>query len=134
MRKETRKIFVGDVAVGGGSPISIQSMTTAKTSDVDAVVKQIRAIKAEGCDISRSSINTIEAARAILKIKELTNITFVADIQFDYKLALAAVENGCNCIRYYSRNIGSRYKVDILVEECKKRQIPIRIGVNSGSI
>lgn len=134
MRKETRKIFVGDVAVGGGSPISIQSMTTAKTSDIEAVVKQIKALEAEGCDISRSAINSIEDARAIPRIKELTNIPFVADIQFDYKLALAAVENGCDCLRYNPGNIGGKDKVALLVEECKKRSIPIRIGVNSGSI
>ena len=134
MRKETRKIFVGDVAVGGGSPISIQSMTTAKTSDVEAVVKQIKALEAEGCDISRSAVNTIEDAKAIPKIKSLTNIPFVADIQFDYKLALAAVENGCDCLRYNPGNIGGKDKVALLVEECKKRQIPIRIGVNSGSV
>ena len=134
MRKKTRKIFVGDVAVGGDSPISIQSMTTAKTSDIEAVVSQIRALEKEGCDISRSAINTIEDAIAIRKIKELTNIPFVADIQFDYKLALAAVENGCDCLRYNPGNIGGKDKVALLVEECKKRQIPIRIGVNSGSI
>ena len=134
MRKQTRKIFVGDVAVGGDSPISIQSMTTAKTSDIGEVVSQIRALEKEGCDISRSAINTIEDARAIRKIKELTNIPFVADIQFDYKLALAAVENGCDCLRYNPGNIGGKDKVALLVEECKKRQIPIRIGVNSGSI
>ena len=134
MRRETKKIYVGDVAIGGNSPISIQSMTTAKTSDVEAVVRQIKALEKEGCDISRSAINTLEDARAIRKIKEATNIPFVADIQFDYKLALAAVENGCDCLRYNPGNIGGKDKVALLVEECKKRKIPIRIGVNSGSI
>ena len=134
MRKNTRKIYVGEVAIGGDSPISIQSMTTAKTSDVEAVVRQIKALEKEGCDISRSAINTLEDARAIRKIKEATNIPFVADIQFDYKLALAAVENGCDCLRYNPGNIGGKDKVALLVEECKKRKIPIRIGVNSGSI
>lgn len=134
MRKLTRKIYVGDVAVGGDSPISVQSMTTAKTSDVDAVVAQINALEKAGCDIARSAINSIEDAEAISEIKKRTNLPLVADIQFDYKLALAAVENGCDCLRYNPGNIGGSDKVKQLVEKCKKKKIPIRIGVNSGSI
>ena len=134
MRKETRKIYVGDVAIGGNSPISIQSMTTAKTSDIDAVVKQINALEEAGCDISRSAINDMDDARAISEIKKRTNLPLVADIQFDYKLALAAVENGCDCLRYNPGNIGSEDKVRQIVEACKEKNIPIRIGVNSGSI
>lgn len=134
MRKLTRKIYVGDVAVGGDSPISIQSMTTAKTSDVDAVVAQINALEKAGCDIARSAINSIEDAEAISEIKKRTNLPLVADIQFDYKLALAAVENGCDCLRYNPGNIGGSDKVKQLVEKCKEKKIPIRIGVNSGSI
>ena len=134
MRKETRKIYVGDVAIGGDSPISIQSMTTAKTSDIDAVVKQINDLEKAGCDISRSAINDMDDARAISEIKKRTNLPFVADIQFDYKLALAAVENGCDCLRYNPGNIGSEDKVREIVEACKEKNIPIRIGVNSGSI
>lgn len=134
MRKNTRKIYVGEVAIGGDSPISIQSMTTAKTSDIDAVVKQINALEKAGCDISRSAINDMDDAKAISEIKNRTNLPFVADIQFDYKLALAAVENGCDCLRYNPGNIGSEEKVREIVEACKQRNIPIRIGVNSGSI
>ena len=134
MRKETKKIYVGDVAIGGDSPISIQSMTTAKTSDIDAVVKQINALEKAGCDISRSAINDMDDTRAISEIKKRTNLPLVADIQFDYKLALAAVENGCDCLRYNPGNIGSEDKVREIVEACKEKNIPIRIGVNSGSI
>ena len=134
MRKETKKIYVGDVAIGGNSPISIQSMTTAKTSDIDAVVNQINALEKAGCDISRSAINDMDDARAISEIKKRTNLPLVADIQFDYKLALAAVENGCDCLRYNPGNIGSEDKVREIVEACKEKNIPIRIGVNSGSI
>lgn len=134
MKKQTRQIYVGDVAIGGDSPISIQSMTTAKTSDIEAVIDQINALEAAGCDISRSAVNDMEDALAISKIKERTNLPFVADIQFDYKLALAAVENGCDCLRYNPGNIGSQDKVREIVEACKEKNIPIRIGVNSGSI
>lgn len=134
MRKETKKIYVGDVAIGGNSPISIQSMTTAKTSDIDAVVNQFNALEKAGCDISRSAINDMDDARAISEIKKRTNLPLVADIQFDYKLALAAVENGCDCLRYNPGNIGSEDKVREIVEACKEKNIPIRIGVNSGSI
>ena len=134
MRKNTRKIYVGDVAIGGDSPISIQSMTTAKTSDINSVVRQIKALEEAGCDISRSAVNDMADARAIPEIKKRTNIPFVADIQFDYELALAAVENDCDCLRYNPGNIGSEDKVREIVEACKKKDIPIRIGVNSGSI
>ena len=134
MKKQTRQIYVGDVAIGGNSPISIQSMTTAKTSDIEAVIDQINALEAAGCDISRSAVNDMQDALAIKKIKERTNLPFVADIQFDYKLALAAVENGCDCLRYNPGNIGSQEKVREIVEACRKKNIPIRIGVNSGSV
>ncbi|WP_243342481.1 flavodoxin-dependent (E)-4-hydroxy-3-methylbut-2-enyl-diphosphate synthase [Anaerococcus sp. AGMB09787] len=134
MRKKTKKIYVGDVAVGGDSPISVQSMTTAKTSDVEAVVAQIHTLEKAGCDIARSAINSIEDAEAIPEIKSRTSIPLVADIQFDYKLALAAVENGCDCLRYNPGNIGGEDKVRLLVDKCKEKNIPIRIGVNSGSI
>jgi (E)-4-hydroxy-3-methylbut-2-enyl-diphosphate synthase len=134
LRKLTKKIYVGDVAVGGDAPISIQSMTTYQTSDIENVVKQINAFEEKGCDISRSAINSIEDAKAIGEIKKRTNLPFVADIQFDYKLALAAVENGCDCLRINPGNIGSADKVKLLVEKCKEKNIPIRIGVNSGSV
>ncbi len=134
MRRNTRKIYVGDVAIGGDSPISIQSMTTVKTSDIDAVVDQINALAEAGCDISRSAVNDMEDAKAIAEIKKRTTLPFVADIQFDYKLALAAIENGCDCLRYNPGNIGSSDKVREIVDACKEKNIPIRIGVNSGSI
>lgn len=132
--KKTRKVYVGDVAIGGGSPISIQSMTTKETKNIKEVVKQINDFEKAGCDISRSAINSLEDARAISEIKKKTNLPFVADIQFDYKLALAAVENGCDCLRINPGNIGGSNKVKILVEKCKEKNIPIRIGVNSGSV
>ena len=132
--KKTRKVYVGDVAIGGGSPISIQSMTTKETKNIKEVVKQINDFEKAGCDISRSAINSLEDARAISEIKKRTNLPFVADIQFDYKLALAAVENGCDCLRINPGNIGGADKVKILVEKCKEKNIPIRIGVNSGSV
>lgn len=132
--KKTRKVYVGDVAIGGGSPISIQSMTTKETKNINEVVKQINDFEKAGCDISRSAINSLEDARAISEIKKRTNLPFVADIQFDYKLALAAVENGCDCLRINPGNIGGADKVKILVEKCKEKNIPIRIGVNSGSV
>lgn len=132
--KKTRKVYVGDVAIGGGSPISIQSMTTKETKNIKEVVKQINDFEKAGCDISRSAINSLEDARAISEIKKKTNLPFVADIQFDYKLALAAVENGCDCLRINPGNIGGSDKVKILVEKCKDKNIPIRIGVNSGSV
>lgn len=132
--KKTRKVYVGDVAIGGGSPISIQSMTTKETKNIKEVVKQINDFQKAGCDISRSAINSLEDARAISEIKKKTNLPFVADIQFDYKLALAAVENGCDCLRINPGNIGGSDKVKILVEKCKEKNIPIRIGVNSGSV
>ena len=132
--KKTRKVYVGDVAIGGGSPISIQSMTTKETKNIKEVVKQINDFEKAGCDISRSAINSLEDARAISEIKKKTNLPFVADIQFDYKLALAAVENGCDCLRINPGNIGGSDKVKTLVEKCKEKNIPIRIGVNSGSV
>ncbi|MDY3005932.1 flavodoxin-dependent (E)-4-hydroxy-3-methylbut-2-enyl-diphosphate synthase [Anaerococcus porci] len=132
--KKTRKVYVGDVAIGGGSPISIQSMTTKKTKNIDEIVEQINAFEKAGCDISRSAVNSIEDAKAIGEIKKRTNLPFVADIQFDYKLAIAAVENGCDCLRINPGNIGGSDKVKILVEKCKDKDIPIRIGVNSGSV
>lgn len=132
--KKTRKVYVGDVAIGGGSPISIQSMTTKETKNIEEVAKQINDFEKAGCDISRSAINSLEDARAISEIKKKTNLPFVADIQFDYKLALAAVENGCDCLRINPGNIGGSDKVKILVEKCKEKNIPIRIGVNSGSV
>lgn len=133
-RKITKKIYVGNVPVGGGSPISIQSMTNTITKDVLSTVRQINAFTKEGCNISRSAINDLDDALAIPKIKSLTKIPFIADIQYDYKLALLAVENGADCLRINPGNIGGRKKVKEVVQACKFHNIPIRVGVNSGSV
>lgn len=134
MRAKTKQIVVGNVAVGGDAPISVQSMTNTDTKDVEATVAQILALEKAGCDISRSAINSLEDAKAIAKIKERTHIPFVADIQFDYRLALFAVEYGCDCLRINPGNIGDDDKVEQVVKACKARHIPMRIGVNSGSV
>ncbi|WP_071705631.1 flavodoxin-dependent (E)-4-hydroxy-3-methylbut-2-enyl-diphosphate synthase [Murdochiella vaginalis] len=134
MRVKTKQIFVGDVPVGGDAPISVQSMTNTDTKDVDATVAQILAFEEAGCDISRSAVNSLADAQAIPQIKERTHIPFVADIQFDYRLALYAVEYGCDCLRINPGNIGEDDKVEQVVKACKAKSIPIRIGVNSGSV
>ncbi|NLJ99350.1 MAG: flavodoxin-dependent (E)-4-hydroxy-3-methylbut-2-enyl-diphosphate synthase [Tissierellia bacterium] len=133
-RKKTRKIMIGDVPVGGNSSISIQSMTNTETKDIANTVKQIQRLEAAGCDIIRAAVTDLDDAEAIKKIKEQITIPFIADIQYDYKLAIAAVEKGADCLRLNPGNIGSRAKVMEVVNVCKERQIPIRIGVNSGSI
>lgn len=134
MRKITKKIMVGDVPVGGLSPITIQSMTNTKTADVEATVRQIQLMEEQGCDITRSAITSEEDAEAIFDIRNRTHIPLVADVQFDYKLALAAVKYGCDCLRINPGNIGERYKVQEIVNACSASGIPIRIGVNSGSV
>lgn len=134
MRKKTRQINVGGVLVGGDAPVTLQSMTNTQTSDVEATVAQILAFEAAGCDISRSAINSLEDAKAIPKIKARTNIPFVADIQFDYQLALYAIEYGCDCMRINPGNVGGKDKLRLIVEACKEKKIPIRVGVNSGSV
>lgn len=133
-RKITKKILVGDVSIGGGSPITIQSMTNTDTKDIEGTVNQILSFEKLGCDISRSAINDEEDAKAIPKIKERTHIPFIADIQFHYKLAIAAVENGADCLRINPGNIGSKDKVKELVACCNHYGVPMRVGVNSGSI
>lgn len=130
----TRKIKVGDVFVGGDSKVTIQSMTNTQTKDISSTTKQILCLEAAGCEIVRSAINDYKDARAIEKIKENISIPLVADIQFDYKLALWAADFGADCIRINPGNIGSEDKVKEVVGACKRKNIPIRIGVNSGSI
>lgn len=134
VRKKTRKIMVGNVPVGGDSPITVQSMTNTITKDIDATINQIKELEMAGCHIIRSAITDIEDAKAVREIKKNINIPFIADIQYDYKLAIAAVENGADCLRINPGNIGSAKKVKKIINICKERQIPIRIGVNSGSI
>lgn len=126
--------MVGNVAVGGDSNITVQSMTNTDTKDIKSTVAQIKRLEDAGCHIVRSAITDLEDAKAIMEIKKNIKIPFVADIQFDYKLAIAAVENGADCLRINPGNIGSENKVKEVVNACKERNIPIRIGVNSGSI
>ncbi|MBR1508286.1 MAG: flavodoxin-dependent (E)-4-hydroxy-3-methylbut-2-enyl-diphosphate synthase [Eubacterium sp.] len=133
-RSDTRKINIGGVTIGGGSPIAIQSMTNTETSDVEATVAQILALEKAGCEIIRCTANTAEAAKAIDKIKERIHIPLVADIHFDYRMALIAMEHGADKIRINPGNIGGAKPLKAVVEEAKRRNIPIRVGVNSGSL
>ena len=118
-RKITKKIYVGNVPVGGGSPISIQSMTNTITKDVFSTARQINEFVKEGCNISRSAVNDLDDALAIKKIKSLTTIPFIADIQYDYKLAIMAAENGADCLRINPGNIGGKKKVKEVVKSLK---------------
>ena len=133
-RNETKQVKIGNVLIGGGNPIAIQSMTNTETSDVEATVNQILALEKAGCDIVRSTANTEEAATAFDKIKERIHIPIVADIHFDYRLAIKAMEHGADKIRINPGNIGGADKLREVVSEAKKRNIPIRVGVNSGSL
>ena len=133
-REETRPVFVGNVQVGGQSDVVIQSMTTSDTRDVDATVAQIERLASVGCQLVRLAVVDEKAAQAIKEIKKRSPLPIVADIHFDYKLALIALENGIDKIRINPGNIGSIDKVKAVVEACRVRNVPIRIGVNSGSI
>ena len=130
----TRTVHIGDRVIGGGNPILIQSMTNTKTQDVEATVKQLLALEAAGCDIIRCAVPTMEAASALAEIKKQVHIPVVADIHFDYRLAIAAMENGADKIRINPGNIGSTERIQAVVDVAKERQIPIRVGVNSGSL
>ena len=134
MREHTKVMKIGDRVIGGGNPILIQSMTNTKTEDVQATVAQIQALTAAGCDIIRCAVPTMEAAEALTEIKKQITIPLVADIHFDYKLALAAIKHGADKIRINPGNIGSRERVQAVVDAAKERSIPIRVGVNSGSL
>ena len=134
MREQTKVIQIGDRKIGGGNPVAIQSMTNTKTEDVEATVKQIQALTEAGCDIIRCAVPTMEAAKALSEIKKQISIPLVADIHFDYRLAIAAIENGADKIRINPGNIGSRDRIQAVVDAAKERQIPIRVGVNSGSL
>lgn len=133
-RENTKKIAVGNAAVGGDAPVSVQSMCNTKTWDVDATVEQIKKFTAAGCDIVRIAIPDMRAAEAVDKIKEQISIPLVADIHFNYKLALAVAERGIDKIRINPGNIGGEENVRAVAEACKKHNIPIRIGVNAGSL
>lgn len=127
-------IVAGGVKIGGGAPITVQSMTNTKTEDYKATIAQIKRFEELGCDIARVAVPNVEAAKAIAKIKEETKIPIVADIHFDYKLALESAAAGADKIRINPGNIGSDEKVKAVADECRKRNIPIRIGVNGGSL
>ena len=133
-RDNTKIVKIGDRVIGGGNPILIQSMTNTKTEDVRATVGQIRRLEEAGCDIIRCTVPTQEAAEAIAKIRKEISIPLVADIHFDYKMAIAAIENGADKIRINPGNIGSKDNVRAVVSAAKERGIPIRVGVNSGSL
>lgn len=133
-RENTKKVRIGNVTIGGGERIAIQSMTNTKTEDVKATVVQIKALEEAGCDIVRSTVPTREAALAIKEIKTQISIPLVADIHFDYKMAIMAMENGADKIRINPGNIGPLSKVKEVVACAKERNIPIRVGVNSGSL
>lgn len=133
-RKITKEVQIGNRVIGGGQPILIQSMTNTKTEDVKATVAQIQALTAAGCDIIRCACPTMEAAEALSEIKKQISIPLVADIHFDYRLAIAAMEHGADKIRINPGNIGSIDRIKAVVDVAKERNIPIRVGVNSGSL
>lgn len=133
-RDNTKAIRIGNVAIGGGNPIAIQSMTNTKTEDVEATVAQILALEKVGCEIIRCAVPTMEAAEALKEIKKRIHIPLVADIHFDYRLAIAAIENGADKIRINPGNIGDISRVKAVVDKAKEYNIPIRVGVNSGSL
>ena len=133
-REQTKVIGIGDRRIGGGNPILIQSMTNTRTEDVAATVAQIKKLTEAGCEIIRCTVPTLEAAQALKEIKKQITIPLVADIHFDYKMAIAAMENGADKIRINPGNIGGRDKVAAVVKAARERNIPIRVGVNSGSL
>ena len=130
----TRQIHVGNVTIGGGAPVVIQSMLNTKTTDIAASLAQIRALKTAGCQIARLSVQNMEAARGFAEICKESELPLVADIHFDYKLAIAAAEGGASKIRINPGNIGGEDRVKAVVDVCKDKKIPIRIGVNGGSL
>ena len=133
-RKITRVVRVGGVGIGGGAPVTVQSMTNTKTEDIGATVEQIHALAEAGCEIVRCAVPTMEAAEALREIRRQITIPLVADIHFDYRLALKAIESGVDKVRINPGNIGSEERVRAVAESAKEHGIPIRIGVNSGSL
>lgn len=134
LRNGTKEVRIGSVMIGGDHPVAIQSMTNTKTEDVKATVEQILRLEAAGCEIVRCTVPTMAAAEALKEIKKQIHIPLVADIHFDYKMAIAAIENGADKIRINPGNIGSEERVRVVVEKAKEYNVPIRIGVNSGSL
>lgn len=133
-RENTKEIHIGNRVIGHGNPVLIQSMTNTRTDDVKATVEQIHRLEAAGCEIIRSTVPTLEAAKAIREIKKEISIPLVADIHFDYKMAVAAIENGADKVRINPGNIGTDEKLLEVVKAARERNIPIRVGVNSGSM
>ena len=133
-RRTSKEVKIGNVWIGGSHPIAIQSMTNTKTEDVKATVQQILALEAAGCEIIRCAAPTLEAAKAFAEIKKQIHIPLVADIHFDYRLAIAAMENGADKVRINPGNIGSTEKIKAVVDVARERNIPLRVGVNSGSL
>lgn len=134
MERKTKRVMCGDVAIGGGAPITIQSMTNTDTRDVKSTVEQIARLKEAGCQIIRCAVPDMEAAAALGQIKKAVKLPLVADIHFDYRLALSAIENGADKVRINPGNIGSTDRVRTVLAAAKERRIPIRVGVNSGSL
>src|SRR5829696_3841726 len=133
-RRKTRQIAVGDVLVGGDAPITVQSMTITKTADVDGTLQQIYALAAAGADIVRCTCNEIEAAEGLAQIVPRSPVPIVADIHHQYKMALAALEAGVHCLRLNPGNIRKPEHIKLVAQECRDRNVPIRIGVNGGSL
>jgi (E)-4-hydroxy-3-methylbut-2-enyl-diphosphate synthase len=133
-RKKTRKIYVGNVPVGGGSPVSVQSMTKTDTRNISATVRQIRALERAGCEIIRLAVPDMDAAKALGKIKKAVNIPVVADIHFNWRLALEAIRQGVDGLRINPGNIGAKWKIKEVVDALKDKNIPVRVGVNAGSL
>jgi (E)-4-hydroxy-3-methylbut-2-enyl-diphosphate synthase len=134
MRRNSRQIKLGDFAIGGGAPVSVQSMCNTDTRDVSATLAQIEQLTEAGCEIVRCAVPDQQAADCLGAIRQGCSIPLVADIHFDYRLALTAVEQGVDCLRLNPGNIGERWKVEEVVRACAERQVPIRIGVNAGSL
>ena len=133
-RRISSQIFVGDVAIGGGAPISVQSMTNTNTCDIESTILQIESLEKAGADIVRVSIPTMDAAEAFKEIKKRANIPLITDIHFDYKIALKVAEYGADCLRINPGNIGKEDRIREVVASAKDHNIPIRIGVNAGSL
>ncbi|MDE0291308.1 MAG: flavodoxin-dependent (E)-4-hydroxy-3-methylbut-2-enyl-diphosphate synthase [Candidatus Dadabacteria bacterium] len=132
--RQSRQISIGDVKIGGGAPVSVQSMTITDTRDVASTVSQIKRLEKAGCDIVRVAVPDMDAAKALGAIRKEIRIPLVSDIHFDYKLALESIRQGVDGMRINPGNIGARYRIKAVVDACKERRIPIRIGVNSGSL
>lgn len=132
--RQTRQITIGNIKIGGGAPISVQSMTKTDTRDIPATVAQINELEKAGCDIIRLAVPDMESAKSLGEIKKQVNIPIVSDIHFDYRLALEAINQGVDALRINPGNIGSKTRIKVVVDAAKERRIPIRIGVNSGSL